>query len=106
VNIVETEKGAAPVPSEVPECEFCGSKMLLHDFTLRDEKLLLRIKCLKCSFLKRDEVTISEAERDALGRSQLLGKVLLKGEVELVARYFGRDVEETVRKQLESWGYW
>ncbi len=103
-KILENDGNAYIAPDSFPNCIFCGTQLVLHDFYARYSTLHdfyhcdVHLKCPSCSWYVTFGVPITREEFEKLSKSKYHGRILKDELLDL-----GFDV---VRKRLESWGYW
>ena len=107
-KIVETEKGAAIVPTFELKCPFCGTTLILHDFAAYHNKIHnfyhvdIHMKCPNCSWWTTFGVPITKEEYEKLSKSPLNRKIL-RWEL---TKILNNEDKEKIEERLRSWGYW
>ena len=115
-KIIETKKyGPIIAPEKELKCPFCGTPLLLHQFTPHFQSMQkfyhvdVNMKCPNEWFFTTFGIPISKEDFDRLNQSKIRNRTLtyeVLDYIEMMKAGFTEEEVETIRHRLDTLGYW
>ena len=107
-KVVKINNDYIIVPTQPLFCPICSHRILIHDFRAyySAQKFYhcdIHAKCSYCGLYLTFGIPISADEYARLRSSRLHGKVITHEILNIIEE---KELQETIREKLRTWGYW